>query len=308
MYSKITYVLFGLWFTLCIGSLITIFLFKNKSKHDRLNLLYRIKSWIIFFAIFTFAVNVNYIFFILIFSVVSALALREFFSIVKIPHNHLLVKYCAYLAIPCQYYFIYKSWYLAFLLFIPLYMFILIPSCLIFTAQTNNFLKTIAITQWGLLSTVYSLSHAPFLLTEAPKTYQQIVSIGLIMYLVLLTELNDIAQYFWGKCLGKHKITPQISPHKTWEGFIGGLITIIVFAIVLYRIITPFSLIDAILSGTIISIGGFIGDIIFSAIKRDLQIKDSGKLIPGQGGILDRFDSMIVVAPLFFYFVHFLSI
>ncbi len=127
-------------------------------------------------------------------------------------------------------------------------------------------------------------------------------SAGLVLYLVLLTELNDITQYIWGKSCGRHPVTPTVSPNKTWEGLLGGILTTTGLAIAIVPWLTPFDFIHALGIGLIIGCAGFIGDVTISALKRDLGVKDSGTLIPGHGGILDRIDSLTYTAPLFFHF------
>lgn len=127
----------------------------------------------------------------------------------------------------------------------------------------------------------------------------------IIFFLVLLTSLNDVAQYLWGKSLGKRKILPTISPGKTWGGLFGGVITTAFLAAVLAPVFSPLNLYLGIIAGIIISLGGFSGDIIFSAYKRKNQAKESGYVLPGHGGILDRIDSLCLSAPLLFYFMQF---
>jgi len=148
-------------------------------------------------------------------------------------------------------------------------------------------------------------SHAAMLM-KFPATEQSISGgLGLIMFMAILNQGNDVAQYIWGKLFGKHKIVPQVSPKKTWEGFIGGAITTMIGAALLAPFLTPFSFIFSLIAGLLIACAGFIGDVTFSALKRDLKIKDSGSLIPGHGGILDRIDSLSLTAPLFFHLVRF---
>ena len=125
----------------------------------------------------------------------------------------------------------------------------------------------------------------------------------LLFFLFAIAFAHDTGSYIVGKMIGKHKIWPAISPNKTWEGFIGGFITTVVVAYFI-RFLTPFTAIEALFAGAIIAGGGFIGDIIVSAIKRDIGLKDTGNLIPGHGGILDRIDSLAIAAPSFFYFVY----
>ncbi|MEJ2575054.1 MAG: phosphatidate cytidylyltransferase, partial [Gammaproteobacteria bacterium] len=128
----------------------------------------------------------------------------------------------------------------------------------------------------------------------------------LVLYLVFLTQFNDVMQYTWGKLFGRHKIIPKVSPNKTWQGFGGGVLTTAVLAALLGPWLTPLSIPQAILAGLIIGAGGFVGDVIISALKRDIGVKDSGSLLPGHGGLLDRLDSLLYTAPLFFHFVYYL--
>ncbi len=124
-------------------------------------------------------------------------------------------------------------------------------------------------------------------------------SAGLLVYVVFLTEINDIAQYIFGKCLGHHKLIPNVSPNKTWEGFLGGFLTTVLMSVMCAPCLTPFNTIHALAAGMLIGLTGFIGDITVSALKRDLGVKDSSQLIPGHGGILDRIDSLTYTAPYF---------
>jgi phosphatidate cytidylyltransferase len=129
------------------------------------------------------------------------------------------------------------------------------------------------------------------------------VGAGLLLFLVLLTELNDIFQYLWGKSLGRIRIAPHVSPRNTVAGFVGGVATTTVLAAALGSWLTFMTWPHSMLAGLIIGLAGFAGDLSISAIKRDLGVKDSGATLPGHGGILDRIDSLTYTAPLFFHFV-----
>ncbi|MCP1301029.1 phosphatidate cytidylyltransferase [Chryseobacterium sp. S0630] len=122
-----------------------------------------------------------------------------------------------------------------------------------------------------------------------------------IIFIVVVTELNDVFQYLMGKFFGKHKITPQISPNKTLEGLIGGVfLTVILSNILGYFLLETGILTNSIL-GIVLGISGFLGDIFMSYIKRKTGVKDTGNLLPGHGGLLDRMDSLVFNAPLFFW-------
>jgi phosphatidate cytidylyltransferase len=156
---------------------------------------------------------------------------------------------------------------------------------------------------WGMMTTVFALSHIAYLLT-LPGSETKAGAL-LVVFLVALTELNDIAQYLWGKSLGKIKVTPKVSPNKTLAGLLGGVFTTKLLAVILGPVLTPMNRYYSFAAGLVIGLSGFCGDVVMSAIKRDFGVKDSGKLLPGHGGILDRLDSLIYTAPLFFHFYYY---
>ncbi|MDF4192109.1 phosphatidate cytidylyltransferase, partial [Ligilactobacillus salivarius] len=94
--------------------------------------------------------------------------------------------------------------------------------------------------------------------------------------------------YLWGKSCGRRKVVPKVSPGKTLEGLMGGVITIMIASLIIGPLLTPLNTLQALLAGLLIGISGFCGDVVMSAIKRDIGVKDSGKLLPGHGGLLDR--------------------
>ncbi|MDH3592215.1 MAG: CDP-archaeol synthase, partial [Planctomycetota bacterium] len=163
---------------------------------------------------------------------------------------------------------------------------------------------------WALGLVVFCFSHVAmfFLLPESINPVGG--AAGWVLFLVLLTESHDIAQALWGRRFGKHKLIPHISPGKTWEGLILGTLTTLTLAVLLAPVLTPLSasgrFARPLLGGLLIAVGGLFGDLTMSAVKRDVGVKDSGTLIPGQGGLLDRIDSLTFTAPMFFYFVYFL--
>ena len=134
----------------------------------------------------------------------------------------------------------------------------------------------------------------------------RVLALPLGRYLVLIpfvvAFLSDAGAYFIGRRYGKHKLSPVVSPNKTLEGSLGGIaaaiIGMIIYAVILHVLKFRVNYLIAILYGFLGSIAGSFGDLCFSVVKRQTGLKDYGNLIPGHGGVLDRFDSMVVVAPL----------
>jgi phosphatidate cytidylyltransferase len=125
----------------------------------------------------------------------------------------------------------------------------------------------------------------------------------LVFFLLLVVWLGDAGAYYVGKQFGRHKLAPRISPKKTIEGGIGGLVVAIITAVVIHFTFFPqFPLVHAIIAGVVLSIAGVIGDLAESMWKRSAAVKDSGTLIPGHGGFLDRFDSIFYTAPILYVY------
>ena len=178
---------------------------------------------------------------------------------------------------------------------------------------TRGYVKLLASVFWGYMLLTVALSYAA-LLFRLPADPEGIGSVGWFLLVVVLTECNDIAQALVGRRIGKHRITPQVSPNKSWEGFLGGLATTVVLAILLASVFTTFTAtygwmggwVRAGVLGASLSIAGFFGDINMSAIKRDAGVKDGSHLLPGQGGAIDRVDSLVFTAPVSYYMIHWL--
>lgn len=295
----------GLYGLLIVATLITAVLRKTRPEKNYTELKQRVNSWWLMVTIFTLAMvlsrNVSLVFF----GLISFLALKEFLSIIPTRRADRRVLFWAYLAIPFQYYWVSQEWYGMFIIFIPVYMFLFLPMRMVIIGETREFLRAAGTLHWGLMTLVFSISHLAYLLVLPASETFIAGGAGLVLYLVFLTQFNDVSQYVWGKMLGKHKIIPKVSPNKTWEGFLGGVMTTTLLAMLLSSVLTPLSYPMAALAGVLISSAGFIGDVTVSALKRDIGVKDSGSLLPGHGGILDRIDSLTYTAPLFFHFVYY---
>jgi len=265
----------------------------------------RIRSWWWMVGVLTIALLIGRSGMIVLFAFVSYLALKEYFSIIPTRRADRSVLFWAYLAVPIQYVFVGIDWYGMFIIFVPVYMFLALPAVMILNGETSGFLRAAGTIHWGLMTTVFAISHAAFLLAVPPPGSAPGTGAGLIVTLLILTEINDVAQYVWGKLFGRHKIIPKVSPNKTWEGFLGGLATTTAMSVVLCLTLTPISVPIALLIGVLLAVAGFIGDLTISAMKRDLSLKDTGATIPGHGGILDRIDSLTFTAPLFFHVVRY---
>lgn len=264
----------------------------------------RTRSWWFMALVFISATLIHPIVTFIAFALLSFMALRELTSISKnLPKEDLPVVMFGYLCIPIQYYFAYIGNYNLFLIFIPLLMHIFIPFVLVIRGRIEGISASMSVIPTHLMLVVFAISHLAYFLSLPPIEGFNAGGRGMLLFIVFITEINDVLQFVWGKLLGKRKILPKVSPNKTWEGFIGGMLSTVVISYFL-RFLTPMGELESIIAGFIIAGTGFIGDVTVSAIKRDLGIKDTGNLIPGHGGMMDRIDSLAFTAPIFFHLMY----
>jgi phosphatidate cytidylyltransferase len=124
---------------------------------------------------------------------------------------------------------------------------------------------------------------------------------GVAGVLLLGVMFSDIGQYVVGKLVGRTPLAPRVSPKKTWEGLLGGIATSASVIAAVAPVLTPWSRLEGVILGAGTAILGTLGDLLASAIKRDVGVKDSGSVLPGQGGVLDRADSFLIAAPVFYH-------
>ena len=241
---------------------------------------------------------------VLLFAFCSFAALREFLTLTtKNRADHWALLAAFFVVLPAQYWLIWIDWYGLYSVFIPVYAFLLLPIVTAFRGEPHSYLIRIAETQWALMIAVFCISHVPALLTLEIEGYEG-RGVLLIAYLVFVVQISDVLQYVFDKLIGRRQIAPVLSPSKTWEGFIGGTLVATVIGACLWWM-TPFTLWQSALLSLLVTMLGFSGGLVMSAIKRDRGVKDWGQLIAGHGGLIDRLDSVIFAAPIFFHVVRF---
>ncbi len=292
---------------LIIATIVTTVLSKLKGTDKYRELVLRVQTWWILVGVFTVAMMAPTKVAVGFFGFVSFLALKEYFSMIPTRRADRRVIFWAYLSIPLQYYWVADAWYGLFIIFIPVYMFLFIPMRVILIGDTKGYLQAIGTIHWGLMTTVFCISHLAYLLVLPESVNPNGGGVGLVLCVTFLSQFNDVAQYFWGKLFGKHKVVPTVSPNKTYQGLIGGVLTTVTTAYFLGPYLTPLDSYYSAIGGLIIGLFGFIGDVTISALKRDVGLKDSSQLLPGHGGILDRVDSLYFTVPLFFHYLYYLK-
>ena len=268
------------------------------------NLNDRIRAWWLIAGVFLFGVFAGKTAAIIIFGFISFLALREFVTITPTRRgDHRTLFWTFFIITPIHYWLVFRDWYGLFTIFIPVYAFLFIPLRSALAGDCERFLERAAKIQWSLMVCVYSLSHAPALLYLRIPGYER-ENAKLLFFFIAVAQSSDVLQYIFGKLFGKHKIAPTLSPNKTVEGFAGGILSASLLGAALHAI-TPFTALQAGLLSFVVTLLGFAGGLIMSAIKRDRGIKDYGAALAGHGGIMDRIDSLCFSAPVFFHLTRY---
>lgn len=298
----------GIVALLALSSAVTFFLKRRArgSAHPVIaNLDARVKAWWIMVAVFGLALATGGVGSVVLFGLVSFFALREFITLTPTrPGDHRTLFWVFFIVTPLQYYLVAVQWYGLFAILIPVYAFIFGPTRSALAGDSERFLERTAKIQWALMVCVYCVSHVPALLMLRISGYEG-QNGKLLLFFVLVVQLSDVLQYVWGKLMGRRKIAPEISPNKTVEGFWGGVLSATAIGTGLWWA-TPFAWWQAALLSFLITLMGFFGGLVMSAIKRDRGVKDYGTLIEGHGGVMDRIDSICFAAPVFFHLVRYI--
>ena len=268
------------------------------------NLNARVRAWWVMALLFAASLGVGSPGTVLLFGMVSFLALREFITLVPTRQaDHRALFWVFFIFTPLQYYLIGMRWYELFSIMIPVYAFLFLPVRIAWTGDTERFFERAAKIQWGLMICVYCVSYVPALLTLSIPGFEG-QNAKLVLFFTIVVQMSDVLQYVFGKTMGSHKIAPNVSPNKTWEGFIAGVLSATALGAGLWWA-TPFSPWQAAFLSLLICLMGFEGGLCMAAIKRDRGVKDFGNMLAGHGGILDRIDSICFAAPVFFHVVRY---
>ncbi len=268
------------------------------------NLTQRINAWWVMVVAITVAFFFGRTGMTILFALISFAALREFVTLTHSRRSdHWVLLGMFAIIIPYQYWLVWTAWYGLFTIFIPVYCFLLMPAITALNGDTERFLERVSAQQWAVMISVYCVSHVPALLTLNVPGFEG-RNLLLIAFLIITVQGSDVFQYIFGKLFGRNLLSPSVSPSKTWEGLVGGLVASSLLGALL-SFLTPFSPLAAAGVAFVACLMGFLGGLVASAIKRDQGVKDWGHLIEGHGGMMDRADSLVFAAPVFFHIVRY---
>lgn len=233
----------------------------------------------------------------------SFLALKEFLSITPTRRSARSVLFFVYLALPLQFIVILLGWYRAFIVIVPIYVFLVFPMIMVLLGETEGFLKVWSMLGWGILTTVFSMGYLAYLVILPPQENAPTGGLGLFLFLVGLAQINHATQYFFGRLFPNPRYSLRVSQTRNWMSLLGSTLLAAPIAWLVAPLLTPFGPWATLGISAVISVGAFIGYIILSAIKADLQLADRGSMTPGHGGVLNRIDTFVYTAPIFFYIV-----
>ncbi|MBW3634588.1 MAG: phosphatidate cytidylyltransferase, partial [Chloroflexi bacterium] len=257
------------------------------------NLNARIRAWWGMCAIFALALLTRGIGSVLLFSLISFFALREFITLTPTRHaDHRTLLWIFFLVTPIQYWLVWRDWYGLFAIFIPVFVFLLAPARTALAGDTERFLERTATIQWALMICVYCVSYAPALLTLELPDYED-GGVKLLLFLVIVAQSSDVLQYTFGKLFGRRRIAPRVSPNKTWEGFLGGIMSATLVGTALWWI-TPFAPWQAAVMSLVITLMGFGGGVTRGALWGAGGVQDCGRVGGGAGGGRGRFEWLCV--------------
>jgi phosphatidate cytidylyltransferase len=319
LHAHVIAVLGGTLVALAAGTIVRLIALRGASDEDRRRRLGSLKSWWLIAILVCIALLLGQGGVVGLLACVSVLGFREFLKLTPAGTADRVTCGLAYAFIPLSGLWLWLGRWDVFVVWLPLTGLLLTATSLVLQGRATGFQNVAASLLWGLLLIAWCPAHAASFYLLPADSLAPAGAAGLVLYLLLLTEVNDIAQALVGRRLGRRRIAPVVSPNKTLEGLLGGIVCTTLLAVLLAEWLTPFACGPtprirenvpflpcgwSIGAGLLICLGGFAGDITMSAVKRDAGVKDSGTLFPGQGGMLDRIDSLTFTAPLLAYYTR----
>lgn len=195
------------------------------------------------------------------------------------------------------------GWYGMFAI-MPVYSTLALFAIPILRGEYKHMLQRLALGMLGIGYIGWFLAHFAYMVNLRPAGLPN--GIGMIVFLLFVTALNDVGAYVSGKLFGRHKMRPTLSPGKTWEGWLGSLVFVLVTAYLLRWLVPYYSTPLLLGMAVLLNLASTAGDLALSVIKRDLGIKDWAQTLPGHGGFLDRLNSLIFATPVFFHATRYL--
>jgi phosphatidate cytidylyltransferase len=262
----------------------------------------RLRSWWIMAAAFSTCLILGRTMSLAFLALLSFLVLREYLSVAPFRVGERAGLFVAYATIPLQYGWIARG-HAGTAAIVPIGALAALGAIAAMRGAAHDFLRSSALVIWGVLVAIVAIGHLALIVATPASLGYVAGGPGLLLFLVFVCQIGDVAQYVAGKTLGRRRAAPAISPNKTVAGYVGGLATTAIAAAALAPYLTPMGRVEGFGIGATLGLLGCLGGLTISAVKRDLGIKDMGRLLPGHGGALDRADSLVFTAPFFYHYL-----
>lgn len=266
----------------------------------------RVRYLSVFFAVYVLSLLTSNRLLVAYVAFLSFLGLKEFLSLTPTRRADRRVLFWVYLAIPIQYFLIWMDWYPAFIAFVPTYLFLFVPLCMVIIGETDGFLRAVATLSWGTVTMVYCMGHLAYIALLTAPYASEVGGVGLFLFLVTLAQLSHVLQYLIGKFFDHPQWRIKVTMTRNWASLVGSVLITMLLATLAAPSLTPLTWVQALAVGAAVSVSSFIGYLTITAIKTDLRIKDRGTMTPGHGGVMSRIDTVIYSAPVFFHLISYL--
>lgn len=295
-----------LWGTVAVAALLLaspliVLLLSKAGKIDAANrkeLLLRCGSWAVIAPALLVPVLLGAAWWVGVMFVLSVMCLREFGRITGVFRDPMVMG-AATLGLAALYFAVLDNWYTMFVAVTPITA-VAIMAAAVLSDRPKGYVQRVALGILGFTLFGTGLGHLAYFANDAQFR-------PILFIIIAAVEGNDVFAYLCGKTFGRRKLCPNTSPNKTVAGAVGAVICTTTLVVVLGHFMVADGMmvwwLHLILAGALLSIAGQMGDLVLSSIKRDIGIKDTGTLLPGHGGLLDRFDSLLLASPVIFYFV-----
>ena len=264
----------------------------------------RIRTWWMAAGLLGLALLIDRRIAVVAIGLLSFVAFKEFLTLAPTRRAHNKVLLWAYLAIPVQYVLAGNGWYGAFVVFIPVYAFLLLPLRMVLLGESRGFLRGVGILHWGLMTTVFCISHLAFLVVMPDPPGFRNAGATLLFYVVALTQLNETVQHMVSARWGRHPVLAGVRPGLSVEGMAAGIVATVLLALAMGPWFTRFSILQTLIAGLLVGVSGLVGSVAVRAVTRDIGVTEQGYTIPGHGALLERLDALIFSAPLFFHLLY----
>lgn len=273
-----------------------------------------LKTWWVLAVLLTLAIVTGKVGVAVMLAVVAVASLKEFMRLVGQENIGTASTAVVFLLVPLYYLPALSGYHKLMIQASPIACVVVLGGLRSWLGLSPGYIRTTASLVWGLLLFVVCLSYVLFLFDVPFPSEPQVGRVGWVLFLVLLTHNQRYYAGCDGASFRKDKDhSARVSPNKSLEGLLGGMLTTMLLAVISAPWLTTLTearsllagMLISLISGLLISLFGFLGDINMSAIKRDAGVKDGSTLLPGQGGMIDRIDSLTFTAPVFYYFVRF---